>query len=70
MTHPKENSEVDLREVPDNVVIIESVIFDKNNERCSVSFESKVYNKCGDADVMTDRNKHVDPSLKFFLVFH
>ena len=70
LTHPKEKSEVDLREVPDNVVIIESAIFDKNNERCSVSFESKVYNKCGDADVMTDRNKHVDPSLKFFLVFH
>ena len=66
LTHPKEKSEVDLREVPDNVVIIESAIFDKNNERCSVSFEFKVYNKCGDADVVTDRNKYVDPSLKLF----
>ena len=65
LTHPKENSEVDLREVPDNVVIIKSAIFDKNNERCSVSFESQVYNKCHDTDVMTDRNKHVDPLLVF-----
>ena len=25
-----------------------------------------MYSKCGDADVMTRRNKHVDPALKFF----
>ena len=41
LTHPKEKSEVDLREVPDNVVIIESAIFDKNNERCSVHLSHK-----------------------------
>ena len=52
-THPKEGGNFDLTEVPKNVVIIKSAIFDKNNERCSASFETKVYSKCSDADFMT-----------------
>ena len=43
-----------------------SVIFDKNGERCSPSFESKVYNKCGDADIKPGRSKKVDPALIFY----
>ena len=66
ITHPKEEGNFDLTEVPKNAVIIESAIFDKKNERCSASFETKVYSKCGDADVMTSRNKHIDPALKFY----
>ena len=51
-------------------MIIESAIFDKNNERCSASFETKVYSKCGDAEFMTSQNKHIDPALNCFMVFH
>ena len=47
-------------------MIIESAIFDKSNERCSASFETKVYSKCGNADVMTSWNKHIDLAIKFF----
>ena len=50
-THPKEGRDNCLTEVPKNVVIIEAAMFDKHNERCTQSFETKVYNKCGDADV-------------------
>ena len=49
-----------------NVIIIESVIYDKAKERCSALFESKVYNNCGDADIQTCCNKKIDPALKFY----
>ena len=65
-THPVNDENVDLTQVPKNVIIIESAIYDKNNERCSVSFESNVYNKCGDADIQTSHNKRIDPVLKFY----
>ena len=55
-----------INRVPKNAVIIESAIFDENNEKCNVSFELKVYSKCGDADIMTSWNKYIDPALKFF----
>ena len=68
--HPKEGGNFDLTEVPKNAVIIESAIFDKKNERCSASFETKVYSKCGDADVMTSRNKHIGQHKIFSMVLH
>ena len=64
-THPKEGGNLGLTEVPKNTVIIESAIFDQNDERCSASFETKVYSKCGHTDVTTTRNKYINPSLKF-----
>ena len=51
VTHPFDISGVDLMDVPKNVIIIESAIYD------SASFESKVFNNCGDADIQTCRNK-------------
>ena len=50
-------------------MIIESAIFDNENERCSASFETKVYSKYGDADVMTSRYKYIDATLIFFYGF-
>ena len=66
VTHPADISEVDLMDVPNNVIIIESAIYDKAKERCSASFESKVYNNCGDADIQTCCNKKIDPAFKFY----
>ena len=51
-------------------MIIESTIFDKNNDRCDKSFETKVYSKCGDADVMTSWNKRIDPALNIIMDFN
>ena len=65
-THKMNASDLDLSEIPKDVVIIESAMFDKNGERCSANFESKVYNMCGDADVKAGRTKKVDPALKFY----
>ena len=53
MTHLNDGGNFDLSDVPKNDVIIEAAIFDKNNERQNASFVTKVYSKCGDADVMT-----------------
>ena len=47
----KEGRDKCLTKIPKNVVIIEAAMFDKYNEQCTRSFEMKVYNKCGDADV-------------------
>ena len=66
MTHPVDTSGVDLIDVSKNVIIIESVIYDKAKERCSALFESKVYNNCGDADIQTCCNKKIDPAFKFY----
>ena len=66
MAHPIDISDVDLMDVAKNVIIIESVIYDKANERCCASFESKVYKICGDEDIQTCRNKNIDPALKFY----
>jgi len=54
MTHPKDIDNIDLRSVPKNTLMIEFAIFSKNNERCSSSFDAKIYGNCGDADVLTD----------------
>ena len=54
-----------MTEIPEDVVIIESAIFNKKGKRGSPSFESKVYNKCGDADIQPGRLKKVDPALIF-----
>ena len=51
-------------------MIIESTIFDKNNDICDKSFETKVYRKCGDVDVMTSWNKTIDPALNFIMDFN
>ena len=56
-THPEEGRDNSLSEIPKNVVIIEAAMFDKKNERCAQSFEMKVYNKCGDADVRSCQTK-------------
>ena len=40
-----------ISQITKNVVIIESAIFDRNNERCWSSFEAKVYNRCWGANV-------------------
>ena len=66
VTHPVDTSGVDLIDVSKNVIIIESVIYDKAKERCSALFESKVYNNCGDADIQTCCNKKIDPAFKFY----
>ena len=65
-THQKDDSNTVLSDIPKDVVVIESAIFDKNGERCSSAFESKVYNMCGDADVKAGRTKKLDPALKFY----
>ena len=49
-------------------MIIEVVIFDKNNESRRDSLESKVYSKCGDAGIMTFWNRHIDLVLKFVYI--
>ena len=51
--------------VPNNVVIVVSVVIEKNNQRYCALFESKVYNNFRDADIQTGNNKKVDPALKF-----
>ena len=40
--------------------------YDKDKERYSALFESKVYNNCGDADIQTCCNKKIDPAFKFY----
>ena len=66
MTYPRNIYNIDLGSIPKNAVIIESTIFEKNNERCNSSFETKIYGNCGHADVLTDQHKHIDPVLRFF----
>ena len=70
ITQPYDESNVDQTEVSKNTVIIEVAIFDKNGKRCSDSFIYKVCSKCGDADAMTFRNKHIYQVLKFFMLVH
>ena len=55
-----------ISQIHKNIVIIESVIFDRNNEWCWSSFEAKVYNRCWDANVRVGRFKKVDPALQFY----
>lgn len=50
-THQKYEINTHLTEIPKDAVIIESTIFDENGARYSPAFESKVCNKCGDADI-------------------
>ena len=39
-------------QIPNNTVIIESAIFDRNNELRKISlFDTKVYNRCVDTNV-------------------
>lgn len=69
-THPMDISGVDLMKVPNNVVIVVSVVIEKNNQRYHALFESKVSNNCRDADIQTGNNKKVDQALKFIQTFH
>ena len=63
-------SGVDLMKVPNNVVVVVSVVIDKNIQRYRALFESKVSNNCKDADIQTGNNKKVNPALKFIQTFH
>ena len=65
-THPMAENDDCISQIPKNTVIIESAIFDRNNERCQRSFETKVYNRCGDTNVRVGRSKKIDPALQFY----
>ena len=56
--------------VPNNVVIVVSVVIEKNNQRYCALFESKVYNNFRDADIQTGNNKKVNKALKIIQTFH
>ena len=64
-THQDDDNNIDLNEMHKDVVIIKSETFD-NNDRYSESFESKVYNTYGDADVKAGGRKKIDLVLKFY----
>ena len=47
-THPIADNDDCISQIPKKTVIIESAIFDRNNEWCKRSSETEVYNRCGD----------------------
>ena len=55
VTHLYDESNIELAKVPMNDVVIESVIYDMNKNRCSAAYESEVYSIRGNADAMTSQ---------------
>lgn len=53
------------QDIPNHAVIIESRI-KKKTTHCSVEFHETIYERCGDADIKTARNKKIDPALRFY----
>ena len=50
---------------PSRTIIIKSKMEKKNSRKNSCFYET-IFNKCGDADLTTSMNKHVDPDLKLY----
>ena len=59
------NTHIADSDPPNHTIIIESKM-EKKKSRKSSCFHETIYNNCGDADVVTSMNKHVDTALKLY----